>query len=392
MPPERSATADPDVLSVGFDATPLLGRPTGVGVFCGGALEGLAARGDLRVSAFAISWRRRQGVAERVPPGVSTRQRPMPARPLHAAWAHLSVPPVEWFVGDVDVVHGSNFVVPPTRRAARVVTIHDLTVVRFPELCDAPTLAYPGLIRRALADGAWVHTPSTYVAAEVVAEFGIDASRVRAVHHGVPILPHGSDRSWTPELPGGCDRYVLAVGTIEPRKDYPLLVRSFAAVAAARPDVALVIVGSEGWGADRLTEAVQESPVRDRIIRSGYLDDTTLAGVLRGASVLAYPSKYEGFGLPPLQAMAAGIPVVATAGGAVPEVVGDGAWLVDTGDGEALAQQIVRALAGGEDVAALIARGRARSAEFTWDRCAEGLAGLYRDATGSVTSGHPVER
>jgi len=132
--------------------------------------------------------------------------------------------------------------------------------------------------------------------------------------------------------------------------------------------------------------------VRDRIIRSGYLDDTTLAGVLRGASVLAYPSKYEGFGLPPLQAMAAGIPVVATAGGAVPEVVGDGAWLVDTGDGEALAQQIVRALAGGEDVAALIARGRARSAEFTWDRCAEGLAGLYRDATGSVTSGHPVER
>jgi glycosyltransferase involved in cell wall biosynthesis len=317
----------------------------------------------------------------------------MPARPLHAAWAHLSVPPVEWFIGDVDVVHGSNFVVPPTRRAARVVTVHDLTVTRFPELCDAPTLAYPGLIRRAVAEGAWVHTPSAYVAAEVVVEFGIDASRVRAVHHGVPVLADGSGgQRGTPVLPEGCRRYVLAVGTIEPRKDYPLLIRSFAAVAAAHPDVALIIVGSEGWGAERFAEAVEESPVRERIVRPGYLDDAALSAALHGASVLAYPSKYEGFGFPPLQAMAAGVPVVATAGGAVPEVVGDGAWLVDTGDGDALSEQIVRALSGGEDVAALVARGRARSAEFSWDRCAEGLAGLYRDAAGSVSSGRPVGR
>ena len=315
VPPERPATAASHRLSVAFDATPLLGSPTGVGVFCAGALSGLAARDDLDVSAFAVSWRRRGGIADRVPSGVTIDQRPMPARPLHAAWAHGRLPPVEWFLGPRDVVHGSNFVVPPTRSAAQVVTVHDLTVVRYPELCDAPTLAYPALIRRAVAEGAWVHTPSAFVADEVIAEFDVDPSRVRAVHHGVPELPAGGGSGPGVALPAGCDRYVLAVGTIEPRKDYPLLVRSFDAVAADQPDVALVVVGSDGWGAGAFADAVAASPARARIVRPGYLDDADLATALRGAAVLAYPSRYEGFGFPPLQAMATGVPVVATAAG-----------------------------------------------------------------------------
>jgi glycosyltransferase involved in cell wall biosynthesis len=388
VPSERPATADPDRLSVGFDATPLLGRPTGVGAFCAGALGGLSTRSDLHMSAYAVSWRRRRGIDALVPVGVGTSQRSMPARPLHAAWAHLRVPPLEWFVGGVDVVHGSNFVVPPTRRAARVVTVHDLTVSLFPELCDAPTLAYPALIRRAVAEGAWVHTPSEYVAGEVVAELGVDPARVRAVHHGVPELPEPSgDGVPRIPLPAGCDRYVLAVGTIEPRKDYPLLVRAFESVSADRPDVALVIVGSDGWGSEGFADALSASPVRDRVVRPGYVDDRALAAVLRGAAVLAYPSKYEGFGFPPLQAMAAGVPVVATAAGAVPEVVGDGAWLVDPGDADALAGRLVHAVDGGTEVEALVARARTRSAMFTWDRCAAGLADLYRDAAADRVSG-----
>lgn len=379
VPPEQPATAANDRLSVGFDATPLLGCPTGVGVFCAGALAGLSVRNDLNVSAFAVSWRRRQGLAERLPAGIVCHQRPMPARPLYAAWKYLPLPPVEWFIGRHDVVHGSNFVVPPTGSAARVVTVHDLTVVRFPELCDTPTLAFPGLIRRAVAEGAWVHTPSSFVADEVVAEFGIDPSRVRAVHHGVPELPAGGGGSGI-ALPDGCHRYVLAIGTIEPRKEYPLLVRSFDAVAAVHPDVALVIVGGEGWGAEVFVEALATAKAKDRIVRPGYLDDAGLSAALRGASALAYPSLYEGFGLPPLQAMAAGVPVVATAAGAVPEVVGDGAWLVASGDGDALAARLVESLDGGEAVDALVARGRARAADFSWERCADGLAGLYRDA------------
>ena len=306
----------------------------------------------------------------------------MPARPLHAAWGHLSGPPVEWFIGHRDVVHGSNFVVPPTARAARVVTVHDLTVVLYPQMCDRSTLAFPAFIRRAVAEGAWIHTPSHFVARQVVAELGVEPERVRAVHHGIPQLPVGPGMSTAPPfaLPDGCRRYVLAIGTIEPRKDYPSLVSAFASVSAAHPDVALVVVGGEGWGADRFVAAVEASPSRSRIVRPGYLDGRALAAALANASVLAYPSLYEGFGFPPLQAMAAGVPVVATTAGAIPEVVGDGAMLVGPGDADQLAGAINGVLDGGPSIDALVDRGRTRARGFTWEACAEGLALLYTDA------------
>jgi glycosyltransferase involved in cell wall biosynthesis len=380
VPPDRSAPADQGRLSVALDATPLLGRPTGVGAFCAGALGGVAARPDLDVSAFAISWRRRREIPGLVPPQVSSRQRVMFARPLHVAWTHTSFPPIEWFIGSPQVVHGTNFVVPPTKTAAEVVTVHDLTVIRFPELCDRPTLEYPALIRRAVDRGAWVHTPSEFVAAEAAEAFGIDPGRVRAVHHGIPALAPATGDTPPVALPGGSTRYVLAIGTVEPRKDYPTLVEAFGSVSRAHPDVALVIVGADGWGAEQLADAIRTSPARDRILRPGYLDDAGLAATLARASVLAFPSVYEGFGFPPLQAMAAGVPVVTTAVGAIPEVVGDGALLVDGGKPEELAEALTHVLDGGPDIDALVARGHRRTAAFSWTKCAEGLDRLYRDA------------
>jgi glycosyltransferase involved in cell wall biosynthesis len=271
----------------------------------------------------------------------------MPARPLHAAWGRWRLPPVDWFIGRHDVVHGSNFVVPPTSHAIRVVTVHDLTVVLYPELCDPPTLKFPALIRRAVAEGAWVHTPSQFVADQVIADLSVDPERVRAVHHGIPLLVSAFDR-----------------------------------VAAIHPEVALVVVGGSGWGDERFASAVESSAARSRIVRVGYLDDQAVAATLRQAAVLAFPSLYEGFGFPPLQAMAAGVPVVATSAGAVPEVVGDGALLVAPGDGDGLAGAISRILDGGTDIEQLVERGLRRSERFSWDACAEGLTGLYREALG----------
>ncbi len=251
----------------------------------------------------------------------------MPARPLHAMWARSNRPRLEWFIGDVDVVHGTNFVVPPTGRAAAIVSVHDLTPLHHPELCNEATLAYPGLIRRALARGAWVHADSAFVADEVVEAFGAEPARVRVVHPGIPDLPFVAEGDATAALgrllPPGTGRFCLTVGTAEPRKDLPGLVRAFAEVAAHHRDVSLVLAGPPGWDEERLTDSISASPARDRIVRTGWLEAVDLAALLPRASVLAYPSLYEGFGFPPLQAMRAGVPVVATRAGSLPEVLGD---------------------------------------------------------------------
>jgi glycosyltransferase involved in cell wall biosynthesis len=378
-----SGTVPPAPLRVALDATPLLGQPTGVGVFCLGALTALGGRADVDVRAFAVSWRRRAGIEAKVPGGVTVAQRPMPARPLHAIWGRASVPPVEWFIGPVDVVHGTNFVVPPTSRAGAVVSVHDLTPLHHPELCNQATLAYPGLIRRALGRGAWVHTDSAFVAGEVIEAFGAEPSRVRVAAPGVPPLPDVAPdltRSLVePFLPTGVTRYVLAIGTAEPRKDLPGLVRAFDALADRHAELALVLAGPPGWGEDALASAVEGARARARVVRTGWVEPATLAALLREASVLAFPSLYEGFGFPPLQAMAAGIPVVATRAGSLPEVLGDGASMVDVGDGDALAEALERVLDDPALRQSLVAAGSARAASFSWERCGAELAQLYRD-------------
>jgi len=259
-----------------------------------------------------------------------------------------------------------------------VVTVHDLTPLHFPEMCDSASLAYPALVRRALRRGAWVHTVSRFVAAEAVEHLGADPERVVAIHSGVPPV-HRADPESGRSLAGG-DRYVLALGTVEPRKDLPLLVDAFDAVAAGRPDLRLVLAGPDGWGSDALAGAVEVAHHRDRIVRLGWVRADQRASLLAGASVLAYPSRYEGFGFPPLEAMASGVPVVATRAGALPEVLGTAAVLVPVGDVDALAGALAELLDDSQLGASSIEAGLRQASGYDWGRTAAAMVELYRRA------------
>jgi glycosyltransferase involved in cell wall biosynthesis len=361
------------MLRVALDATSLLGNPTGIGRAVAGALGGLAVRDDLDVSAYALSWRGRGTLGAVVPAGVAVTSRPMAAGLLLRTWQRWPFPPVEWWTGPADVVHGTNFVAPPARRAAQVVSVWDLTAVRYPQWCTPSSRRYPALVRAALSRGAFVHTASRSVAEEVIELLGAPAERVRVVAPGIPDISASG-----PPPDRGTRRYVLALGTVEPRKDLPGLVTAFATVAPRHPDVDLRIVGPAGWGEDALAAAIAASAVRDRIERTGWVADT--GPLLAGAAALAYPSRYEGFGFPPLEAMKAGVPVVATSAGSLPEVLGDAALLVPVGEPQALADALGRVLGQPAVAARLVAAGHERVARYSWVDMAGGLAALYGDA------------
>jgi glycosyltransferase involved in cell wall biosynthesis len=366
---------------VAYDATSLLGPRTGVGIMASRVLEGLATTPDVRVRAFACTWRGRHVLTTAVPPGVDVVERPVPARPAHLAWRRTGWPPVEWITGRVDVVHGPNFVVPPARHAGRVVTVHDLTALHHPEMCTPHSRTYPAHLRRALATGAYVHTVSDFVRAEVLAAYGADPARVVTVPNGVDPIPD-ADPADGRRAAGGHD-YVLALGTIEPRKDHPGLLRAFDALAADHPELRLVVAGPDGWGVAAFDAALAAMHHRDRVVRIGMVGDVERAALLRGARLLVFPSRYEGFGLPPLEAMGAGTPVVATRAGAVPEVCADAAELVDVGDEEALHAAMARVLTDDARRAALVRLGTERAARFTWPAQVSGLVSLYRLAAPS---------
>ena len=367
---------------VGIDATSLLGQPTGVGVFTRELLGALVARKQVSLRAFAVSWRRRDELLGLVPQGVEVAQRAMPARPLKALWSISERGRIERFVPGLDVVHGTNFTVPPSRTAGRVVTVHDLTCVRFPEMCQRDTLKYPALIKRALKHGAVVHTPSHYVANEVCEYFGVGHDRVVAIHSGIPQMAE-PDAKGARDILGDTWPYILSIGTAEPRKDLPGLVAAFDALAEQERDLRLVLVGPQGWGSGALDQALATMRHRDRVVQTGFVSDGILSALIRGARTLAYPSIYEGFGFPPLSAMAAGVPVVATKAGSLDEILGGAALMVRVGDTEALSEALGIAATDEAQRSILIAAGTARTQDFSWDLTAASMEQLYRRVANS---------
>ncbi len=367
-------------MRVAIDVTPMVGGPDGVRTGIGqtvaalmDVLPSLAADRDIEVAPYCLSFRARHA---RVNLPAGTRFVPVPARLLLPAWARTGHPRIDSFIGRPDVVHATNYLTPPTRRA--VVWVHDVAFLRDPSLGSADAAAYGTTLRRAARRGALLVTGAHAIADDIRDALGDDVGpgcEVAVVPLALPNLPEPTPVRVGPDAP-----FILALGTCEPRKNLPRLVTAFTQVALKLPDIRLVLAGPPGTDTPKVEAAINSLPgdVRKRVDSVGPVSDRDRVALLRDATVLAYPSLTEGFGLPMLEAMANATPVVAGDVGSIPEVAGDAAVLVDPLDVDGLADALIRIADDAALRADLIGRGMSQAAQFTPERMAEGLIACYQ--------------
>ena len=324
-------------MNVGFDVSPLLQTRAGTARYVTGLGEALERVQDVRLTRLSFGGPSRASAL---------------ARDL--AW-YLALLPRHAARTGLDVLHCTTYRAPLRSRVPTVVTVHDLAVLRFPEFFPAWTRLYARTwLRPTLRAAARVIAVSEFTKREVVELAGVR-------HDRVGVVPNAADAAFTAEGPAAEGDYVLAVGTLEPRKNLLRL-----ADATQRLGLELRVVGAPGWGGVELSGA--------RWL--GRLPDDEVAALYRGALCLAYPSLYEGFGIPVLEAMRCGAPVVTSADSAMAEVADGAAELVDPRDPASIAEGIERAIARREE---LRAAGFERARAFTWDAAAEATAAAYRE-------------
>jgi glycosyltransferase involved in cell wall biosynthesis len=363
-----------DPLRVAFDVGPLSGPRTGVGHAVAAMREALLGVEDLSLVDYIVSFRSH--------PPAGTRRLPMPAMLAHRLWAIADRPLNDRFLGAPDVVHGTNYVVPPCR-AARVVSVYDCWFLRHPTLAGRAVRQAGRVLHRAIAGGATVHASSASTAAEIADLF--PAARVATIPLAALPIPAASIEPPIPTLVGR--PYIASIGTLERRKNVPLLIEAFGLLAAEHDEIVLVLAGADGDDRAAINAAIDllDPATARRVVMTGRIDEPARSWLLRHAAVLAYPSLDEGFGFPVLDAMQVGVPVVASNRGSIPEVCGSAALLGDADNAAALAGNLTIAAFDSDARARLVAAGSAQVATFSWARCAAGLAALYRDlAAGSA--------
>ncbi len=375
-------------MDVLIDYRPALRARTGIGEYMHELLASLAERpadGE-RVHLFTSSWKDRPDAAlQTLLPGIAIHDHHVPVRVLHWAWHRLGAPSIERLTGRrFDLVHSAHPLLIPARRAAQVITIHDLDFLDHPERTAAEVRRDYGKLvgghaRR--ADG--ILTPSAFTRGEVIEHLGVDPAKIVVAPPGPPRWTATPPRSTLPR------QHILFVGTLEPRKNVGTLLDAYAIVRQCHADAPpLQIAGRAAPGSEIWIARAGCPPLAGHVHIRGYVTDAVRQELFAGAAVLVLPSWNEGFGLPALEAMALGVPVVAAGRGALPEVTGDAAILVDPGSAEELADAILRVLDDEALATDLVSRGRARAAAFSWERMADEVRRLYRCAVDIRTGGH----
>lgn len=373
-------------MRIAFNATSLLSPLTGIGHYCQQLAMGLSNHADVEADFFyGAVWDKQ------------VRHTPLPGAAGLIPWVRSHVPYSyalrRWVQNSrfsqhtqekaFDLYHEPN-ILPLPFGGPTVITVHDLSWIRYPQAHPPERVrAMNTYFEPALSRASLILTDSEFVKTELIDVFGVDPVRIRPVLLGVDALFHPRSvvetRSVLSALGLVHQQYLLAVGTLEPRKNLALALRAFMLLPPRlRKQFPLVLVGMKGWNTSELERQLAPLVAAGEVRQLGYLPRGDLAAVIAGAVALVYPSIYEGFGLPPLEAMACGVPAITSNVSSIPEVVGDTGLMVHPQDTQGLAQAMQLLVEAPEVRQGLAQKALARSAQFTWAHCVDQTIDAYR--------------
>jgi glycosyltransferase involved in cell wall biosynthesis len=371
-------------MNIAFDGRPLKLYKTGIGKYTEN-LAGHIEDVDSDINLFLYSNRdifvkKEKNVELALVPGLIGKYN-------SSLWFQLSLP---FYLNrqsgnQIDLFHGTMAMLPLAVRMPTVVTIYDLVLEKFPETMYWKNwLSLKTLMRMSARKASKIIAISENTKKDIIDYFRIDESKIRVIYLGV-------DGQFSPQPDPNeaevlskynlTEGYILSLGTLEPRKNFQRLINAYQMVAnSGQQTPRLVIIGGHGWGNEELGKVVRESGLDERVRLVGYVPDEDLPTLYRRAAVFVYPSLYEGFGLPPLEAMACGTPVVTSNISSIPEVVGEAAMLIDPYNTAEIAQAMASVLTNQGLRDTLRTSGLVRSRLFNWDKTARETLSLYREA------------
>ncbi|HMS25353.1 MAG TPA: glycosyltransferase family 1 protein [Acidimicrobiia bacterium] len=364
-------------IRVAFDMTPTLGTRTGIGNVVTHLYESISDESAIELVPYTLSYKARSFADELPDNNIFIKY---PARILLAAWKYSNLFSLDKAMEEIDVWHATNYLAPPTNNPL-LITIHDVTMVKYPDLVPAQVRSLAPMISRRLRAGAHVQVPAHAIKEDVLEHFGSDiedTSHIHVIPFSVPDLVESPPSSRVQKLSEG-DPYILCIGALEPRKNHARLIDAFEIIHASNPHVRLFLVGPDGPARPAIDAALARLShnARSRVVITGSVSDADRTWLLHHAHLVAYPSLYEGFGLPLLEAMTAHAPIVTTREGSLEEIAASAAHYVDAHDSNDIARGILEVLESQETRDRLIAAGNNRINDFSWAQSARMLTDTY---------------
>jgi len=380
-------------MKVVFDGTPFLLEKTGIGHYTDNLIAYLLAEeAGPEISLFSISMRGGHRLKDLSPSyaGVEVKGFNLPANFLYYHWwKRTSLFPAESLLGTFDIFHATNYQAPALREALLVSTVHDINFVRFPEFQSKGIRRFIKVLPRLLERSRCVLADSRFTAEELMEVYGLPEDKVRVVYPG--LSPAFREEPSPEEVETALRAYSLTppylayIGNLHPRKNLATLMEAFSLLRERGLEYQLAVIGGGGLGQlhnteyRKLTRRVQDLGLEEEVVFTGYVPDERLNSLLAAADMLVFPSIYEGFGLPPLEAMSRGVPVITSRRASLPEVVGDAALLLEDPLDEREIADKVETLVGDASLRSdMVEKGRAFSRNFTWEKAASEVMDTYR--------------